>query len=164
MEAERERQLALFEAQAALAQARNLPLIVHSRDAFQDSLGVVSTLGGRIPVILHCFSYGPREAEAFLAAGCLLSFAGNLTYRRAEPLSEALRVAAKGKAFLVETDSPYMNPMPGRGKASTPLDIGRTYAYAASALGQELSELVKAVQERSVKIFRPGIEGAGGQG
>ncbi len=164
MEAERERQLALFEAQAALAQARNLPLIVHSRDAFQDSLGVGSTLGGRIPVILHCFSYGPREAEAFLAAGCLLSFAGNLTYRRAEPLSEALRVAAKGKAFLVETDSPYMNPMPGRGKASTPLDIGRTYAYAASALGQELSELVKAVQERSVKIFRPGIEGAGGQG
>jgi TatD DNase family protein len=159
MEAECGAQIALFEAQAALAQARNLPLIVHSRDAFEDSLAVVSSLGGKIPVIIHCFNYGPREAEAFLAAGCLLSFAGNLTYRKAEPLSEALSIAAKGQTFLIETDSPYMNPTPNRGRPSSPLDIGRTYAFAASVLGVEPTELIDAVQERSFKIFHfvPGV-------
>jgi TatD DNase family protein len=153
MEAERGRQLALFEAQAALAQARNMPLIVHSRQAFEDSLAVVSALSGRIPVIIHCFSYGPKEAEAFLAAGCFLSFAGNISYAKAGQLSEALRIAGEGEALLIETDSPYMNPVPGRGKPATPLDIGRTYALAASMLKTELSELVESVQERSFKIF-----------
>ncbi len=164
MEADKNRQLALFEAQAALAQAKGLPLIVHSRDAFEDSLAVVSALGGRIPVVIHCFSYGPEEAEAFLALGCLLSFAGNLTYGKSRPLMEALRIAAMGKAFLIETDSPYMNPMPLRGRASTPLDIGRTYAFAASALGVGVQELVKEVQERSFRIFRPGREVEGVRG
>jgi len=153
MEAQRGRQIALFEAQAALARARNLPLIVHSRDAFEDTLAVISALGGSAPVIIHCFSYGPREAEAFLAAGCLLSFAGNLSYRRAEALSEALKLAANADALLIETDSPYMNPMPRRGKPSSSLDITRTYGYAASALGLELADLVEAVQARSFKIF-----------
>jgi TatD DNase family protein len=164
MEADRGRQLALFEAQAALAQAKGLPLIVHSRDAFEDSLAVVSAMGGGIPVVIHCFSYGPEEAEAFLASGCLLSFAGNLTYHKAQPLMEALRIAAREKAFLLETDSPYMNPMPRRGRASTPLDIGRTYAFAASVLGVGLQELVKEVQERSFRIFGPGRRVAGIRG
>ncbi len=164
MEAERGQQIALFEAQAALAQARSMPLIVHSREAFQDTLAVVSGLAGAIPVIIHCFSYGAREAEAFLNAGCILSFAGNLSYRKAEPLSEALKAAAGAQAFLIETDSPYMNPMPNRGKPASPLDIGRTYAFAARTLGLEPSEVIDAVQQRSVKIFcsRPESEAARG--
>ncbi len=154
MEAERGKQISLFEAQAALAENHGLPLIVHSRQAFEDTFGVVSALAGRIPVIIHCFSYGPGEAEAFLAAGCLLSFAGNLSYKGGLPLLESLALAG-AESILLETDAPYMNPMPRRGKASTPLDIERTLHVAARVLGLDAAVLEEKLQRKAEAIFSP---------
>lgn len=140
MDAPERKQIALFAAQAQRAHALGLPLIVHSREAFADTLGVVAPLAENIPVIIHCFGYGPSEADAFLRAGCYISFAGNLTYAKSEALRAALRLVPQER-LLLETDAPYMNPTPRRGVPSSPLDIGRTYELAASLLQMEISKL-----------------------
>ncbi len=121
-----EAQKALFSAQIELALSKGLPLIVHSREAFCDTLELVKHCAWRIPVVIHCFGYGPDEARAFLQAGCYLSFAGNITYPKNQPLRDALALVPEER-LLLETDAPYMNPMPNRGRSSSPLDIERTY-------------------------------------
>lgn len=127
-----EAQKALFAAQIELALRHGLPLIVHSRDAFDDTLELVKPCASHIPVIIHCFSYGLEEAHAFLNAGCDLSFAGNITYgKKSQPLRDAVAFVPMER-LLLETDAPYMNPMPNRGKPSCPLDIERTYQTVAS--------------------------------
>lgn len=127
-------QAALFEGQLDLAAREGLPTIIHTRDAFEATLGLIKGRGGRQALLIHCFGYGPKEAEAFLAEGCLVSFAGNLSYKKAEALRAALALVPRGR-LLLETDSPYMNPEPRRGRPCSPRDIERTYALAASLLG-----------------------------
>ena len=161
MEAPARDQIALFEAQAAMAASAGLPLLVHSRDAFPDTLAVAGGVAGKIPVVIHCFGYGAREAEAFLEHGCHLSFAGNLTYKKSEGLREALAAAPLEK-ILFETDSPYMNPMPRRGEPSTSLDLERTMAAAAAIKGMALGELAEIAQANALRIFseKPSRSGA----
>jgi TatD DNase family protein len=152
MEAEPRVQRALFEAQALMAVESGLPLVVHSRDAFLDTLGVVAEIAGAVPVVIHCFGYGAAEAERFLAAGCLLSFAGNSTYRSSGSIREAL-VLTPTDRILFETDCPYMNPLPSRGKPSTSLDIGRTIEAAATVMGRDVASLAAAAGDNALRIF-----------
>ena len=152
MEAPERDQIGLFEAQAAMAVSAGLPLLVHSRDAFADTFAVACGAAKKIPVVIHCFGYGAREAAAFLERGCYLSFAGNLTYKKSEGLREALAAAPLDR-ILFETDSPYMNPMPRRGEPSTSLDLGRTMAAAAEIKGMPLEELAAAAQANALRIF-----------
>ena len=152
MEAEPSVQRALFEAQALMAVEAGLTLVVHSRDAFLDTLSVVDEVAGAVPIVIHCFGYGLSEAERFLAAGCYLSFAGNSTYKNAYPLRDALALVPLDR-ILFETDAPYMNPMPSRGKPSTSLDIGRTIEAAAVLRGMEASVLATAAGENALRIF-----------
>lgn len=156
MDAPERDQIALFSAQAERAQVLGLPLIVHSRDAFSDTIRVVAPLAFRIPVIIHCFGYGPAEAEAFVRAGCFVSFAGNITYKKSDALRSALARVPLDR-LLLETDAPYMNPMPRRGSPSSPLDIERTYQFAATILETDSSALC-----RSVAANLDGILGSGG--
>ena len=142
----------LFRGQAELAVRYDKPLIVHSREAFADTLRVVRDYAGRVAIVIHCFGYGPEEAEAFLKAGCYLSFAGNLTYAKAEPLRRALAIAPADK-LLLETDAPYMNPMPRRGKDASPLDIERTYAAAAAIRGVGVEGLREASTKNLMGIL-----------
>lgn len=152
MEAPESAQIELFEAQAAMAASAELPLLVHSRDAFADTLAVARGAAGKTAVVIHCFGYGAREAQAFLECGCCLSFAGNITYRKSEGLREALAAAPLDR-ILFETDSPYMNPMPRRGEPSTSLDLGRTMAAAAEIRGMPLEELAAAAHANALRIF-----------
>ncbi|MDP2791255.1 MAG: TatD family hydrolase [Rectinemataceae bacterium] len=145
-------QIALFEAQADMALQKDLPLIVHSREAFEDTLAVVTRVAGRIPVVIHCFGYGAGEAAKFLDAGCTISFAGNLSYKNSEGLRASLVLAPLDK-ILFETDSPYMNPLPSRGKPSTSLDIGRTMECAAALRTMPLEALALAAQANALRIF-----------
>ena len=172
MDGPREAQLALFEGQAAIAARLGLPLVVHSREAFEDTLDVVSRLRGggsgadvghradvgrpgapALPVVIHCFGYGPEEARRFLALGCYLSFAGNVTYRKADALREALGLVPLDR-LLLETDSPYMNPEPLRGRPCSPRDIGRTYAFAAALRGEDPGRLAEAVTANARSLFQ----------
>ena len=139
-------QAALFGAQVELAVRSGKPLIVHSRLAFAPTLATVEAAAARIPVVIHCFGYGEDEARAFLAAGCFLSFAGNITYKKSAGLRAACAVVPDDR-ILLETDAPYMNPEPGRGKPSSPFDIGRTYAAVSAIRGcgpERLAALVTA--------------------
>jgi len=152
MAASPQAQKVLFSAQIELALRHRLPLIVHSREAFEDTHSLVAPAATRIPVIIHCFGYGPEEARAFLESGCFISFAGNMTYPKASRLREALALVPPDR-LLLETDAPYMNPVPLRGKASSPLDIARTYALASELLHIDIEELRKRITKNLNRIL-----------
>lgn len=159
MDAPPEAQIALFRAQVEMAIAAGLPLVVHSRDAARDTMDALGNACAAIPVAIHCFGYGPAEAAAFLGMGCHLSFAGNLTYGKSAPLREALAIVPQDR-LLFETDAPYMNPEPRRGRASTPLDLERTIAFAAALRGQDPEELSRIAHRNAAAIFSAGRSGA----
>lgn len=152
MDGPSEAQRALFEGQLHLARGRGLPVIVHSREAFADTRAILRDSAVGLKVVIHCFGYGPAEAEAFLEDGHFISFAGNLTYKKAEALREAIRIVPEDR-LLLETDSPYMNPEPRRGKPCSPLDIGRTYALAAELKGLSVNELACLVAANATGVF-----------
>jgi TatD DNase family protein len=159
MEGPREAQAELFSGQLALASRLSIPMIVHSREAAADTLALVeSALAGSRgagrgrAVVIHCFGYGPDEARAFLALGCLVSFAGNLGYKGSEPLRAALALVPDDR-LLLETDAPYMNPPPRRGRPSSPADIGRTYALAAELRGVPVEALAETVSRNARRLF-----------
>lgn len=152
MEGEAEAQRALFGAQIELALNRDLPLVVHSREAFRDTLELVKRRARRIPVIIHCFGYGPQEADFFLQAGCYLSFAGNVTYKKSQLLRDALSLVPQER-LLLETDAPYMNPMPDRGSPSSPLDIERTYRVASALKAIDIEALRAIVASNLRRIL-----------
>jgi TatD DNase family protein len=147
-------QAELFSGQLALAARLGLPMIVHSRDAAADTLALVGRAAERtpVPVVVHCFGYGPEEARAFLRLGCWISFAGNLTYKGSDALRAACALVPDGK-LLLETDAPYMNPLPRRGKASSPADVSRTYALAAELRGVAPEELGETVSRNARELF-----------
>lgn len=152
MDGPAEAQAALFEGQLSLAARMRVPMIVHSRDAAADTLALIE--GARIlsPVIIHCFSYGGDEARAFLDLGCWLSFAGNLSYKGSEALRTACALVPQER-LLLETDSPYMNPVPRRGKSATPLDVERTYSLVAELRGIGVPELAETVSRNAHMLF-----------
>ncbi len=145
-------QAALFSAQIELAVRYGKPLIVHSRDAHRDTLAIVGPVASRIPVIIHCFGYDEEAAREYAAAGCYVSFAGNLSYKKSGALRAAC-AAVPGERLLLETDSPYMCPEPRRGKDATPLDIGRTYTLAAALRGSSIDDLAELVARNAAALF-----------
>lgn len=145
-------QAALFRAQIELAVRYGKPLIVHSRDAHRDTLAIVQAAAPRIPVIIHCFGYDEEAALEYVAAGCRVSFAGNLSYKKSGALRAAC-AAVPDDRLLLETDSPYMCPEPRRGKDATPLDIGRTYALAAELRGVGIDYLAELVARNAAALF-----------
>ncbi|MCE5255835.1 MAG: TatD family hydrolase [Spirochaetaceae bacterium] len=153
MEADQAQQIELFRAQTELAERRNLPLIVHSRLALDDTLAVVSDFASKIPVVIHCFSYDRDAAQHFLEAGCFLSFAGNLSYRKSQDIREALK-SVPLERLLLETDSPYMNPEPLRGRPSTSADIVRTLAVAAEIRGIDACLMTRTLNANAAAIFK----------
>jgi TatD DNase family protein len=142
----------LFEGQLALASRLGLPMIVHSRESYADTLSFLRELKPSRPVIIHCFGYGPDEARAFLDLGCYISFAGNITYKKSEAQREAC-ILVPPERLLLETDSPYMNPMPRRGHPASPLDVERSYEFAAALRGIAVEELAESVSRNARELF-----------
>jgi TatD DNase family protein len=145
----------LFEAHIALARRFGLPLIVHSRNAASETAAVLRAHAGARGVI-HCFSYGVREAGVFLDMGFYISFAGNLTYKKSDGLREALCFVPEDR-LLLETDSPFLAPTSVRGRPCTPGFIGETYALAAALRGVSVERLVAVVgaNARALGIAAP---------
>jgi len=144
-------QAQLFESQLALASRLGLPMIVHSRDAASDTLSILRSSRLASPVLIHCFGYGPEEARAFLDLGCYISFAGNLTYKKSDALCEAC-VIVPADRLLLETDSPYMNPMPRRGEPCSPKDVERTYTFASRLRGVQAEDLAETVSANACVV------------
>lgn len=126
---EKEKQKELFEAQIELAHKYGLPVIVHNRDAADDTYYVLKGMNCT-NVIIHCFSGDKDVAKRFLDLGYFISFAGNVTFKKAVELKEALAYIPADR-LLFETDCPYLTPEPNRGKKNIPEYVRYLYSFAA---------------------------------
>ena len=156
--ATRNGQMALFDAQCALARELALPVIVHSRDADQDTLDIVRkyTAGGSTPGlqgVLHCFTGGQAFADELIAQGFYVSFSGIVTFRNADALREVARHVPEDR-LLVETDSPYLAPVPHRGKRNEPAYVLEVVKMLASVRGVPVEQIAKATTANAQALFR----------
>jgi TatD DNase family protein len=148
----RENQLAAFTAQVELAAAMRKPLVVHTRDAEDDTRSVIADAGraGAIGV-LHCFTGSIALAELAIDAGWYVSFAGMVTFRKWT--DDDLLRAIPRERLLVESDSPYLAPVPFRGKRNEPAWVSHTLARVASARGDDPRDLGQATVENARRLF-----------
>lgn len=144
----------LFEAQLELARELKLPVIVHSRDGFEDTFDCLKNVGYDNGII-HCYSYGIEEARAFLDRGWYIAFGGAVTYNKKaklEAIKELLRFVPADR-FLCETDAPYLAPVPLRGTINTPVNVELVYNFIAEVRGCSPEELSNLVDENIKKFF-----------
>jgi TatD DNase family protein len=147
--APRDRQLVLFERQLELAAELGKPVVIHTRAASDDTATVLEPFAGT--VVLHCFS-APELLPVALDRGYYVSFAGNVTYPKAEELRDAVR-AVPAERLLVETDSPYLSPQPRRGRANEPANVVHTAAALADARGAEPAALAAQLDANAAAAF-----------
>ena len=150
----RDVQLAVFRAQLALAQAHGLPVVIHTREAEADTLALIAEAqaGGPLAGVFHCFTGDPAMASRALATGFYLSFAGILTFPRAVELREAVRIVPLDR-LLVETDAPYLAPVPHRGKRNEPAWVAATLAAVAAARDVSVAALAATVRDNYDRLF-----------
>jgi TatD DNase family protein len=141
----------LLEMQLDLARHLNLPIIIHSRDAATETAGILAAYPG-VRGVIHCFSYGIPEAKRFLDLGYHISFAGNATYKNAISIREALGFVPSDR-LLLETDSPYLAPVPYRGKSAEPGMVTETYALAAELRAVPLESLKEQIASNVRELF-----------
>ena len=135
-----------------LAKRLDRTLVIHDRDAHEDVLRVLDAEGVPSRVVMHCFSGDAAFARACLDRGAWLSFAGTVTFKNAEPLREALRVVPQDRV-LVETDAPYLTPMPHRGRPNASYLVPLTMRSMAQTRGEDLAELCAAVDANTDAAF-----------
>lgn len=150
----REAQATAFRAHMAAAQETGLPLIVHSRDADEDT-GLMlnqAAKGGRLRGLLHCFSSGEALANQALDLGFLISFSGILTFKNAEPIRQiATRVPQE--RLLVETDAPFLAPVPFRGRRCEPAFVAQTAMVLAKLRHISEEDLAKITTDNFMRLF-----------
>ncbi len=142
----------LFEAQATLATELGLPLVVHSRDAWRDTVAILREVTS-VPVIIHSYAYGPAEAEEALEHGWFLSFSGIVTFKNAETVRDALRLVPLGR-LLVETDTPFLAPVPVRGRPNHIAHVALTGQFVARELRVDDVELATTTAATTRTLFR----------
>lgn len=135
-----------------LAKRLDKTLVIHDRDAHDDVLRVLDSEGVPERVVMHCFSGDTEFAKQCLDRGAYLSFAGTVTFKAAEPLREALKIAPQDR-ILVETDAPYLTPMPYRGRPNASYLIPLTMRLMAEVRGDDLEGLCVAVDEATSTAF-----------
>ena len=148
--APRDSQRALFDAQLALAAELDMPVVVHTRAADDDTLAALAGFDG--DVVLHCFSSSHLLRPA-LERGWYASFAGNVTYRNASELRLAASQVPQDR-ILAETDCPYLSPEPRRGRPNEPANVVHTVAALAAARGEETAELAARIDANAARVFR----------
>jgi len=144
-----EQQRALFETQIDLATELELPLVIHSRDAVEDTAAALERFGGT--VVLHCFS-SPGLLAPALERGYYVSFAGNVTYPKAADLRHCAALVPVDR-ILAETDSPYLAPQRFRGKPNEPAHVVHTVAVLAEARGEDAAELGARIDGNATAAF-----------
>ena len=150
----RERQIANFRAHIAASRELALPLIVHTRDAEEDTIEILRDEMGRgaFTGLIHCFTGTARLAEAALALGFCISVSGIATFKKSGALRDVLQHVPLDR-LLVETDAPYLAPMPLRGKRNEPAFVVHTAAMLAELKGISLDELSEATTDNFFRLF-----------
>lgn len=146
-------QQAVFRAQLQLARSRGLPVVIHTRDAEEDTLRIIQEESqGQLRGVFHCFSGDADAARRALETGFYISIPGIATFPKAEPLRDAIRQLPEGR-LLIETDSPYLAPVPYRGKRNEPGYVVRTLELVAELRGVTPDRLGTALVQNFDDLF-----------
>lgn len=150
---DRQRQQTSFAAHIGAARATGLPLIVHTRDAEADTLALLAAPGaGVLRGVIHCFTASQAFADQALALGFYISISGIVTFRNARDL-QATAATLPADRLLVETDSPFLSPVPMRGKPCEPAYVAHTARFLADLRGEGHDELADATTANFFKLF-----------
>lgn len=151
---DRSAQQTCFRTHIAAARESGLPLIVHTRDADEDTARILGEEleKGAFKALLHCFSSGQALAEQAVKWGFLVSFSGILTFKNARSV-QATAAALPMQSLLVETDAPYLAPVPHRGRRNEPAYVAQTAAHLAAIKGLSLAEIERQTTENFLALF-----------
>lgn len=142
-----------FAAQIAIAHDLDLALVIHTREAWDDTFDVLAAEGVPERTVFHCFTGGPVEARRALDAGAWLSFSGIVTFKNAEDVRGAAARCPLDR-LLVETDAPYLAPVPHRGERNRPSWVGDVGAGVAAAKGVSVEDVARASWSAAETVFR----------
>ena len=148
----RREQREAFARQIALATELDLALVIHARDAFDDLFDVFATEGVPARTVIHCFTGTPAEAEGCLERGCDISLSGVVTFKNAQSLREAARLVPLDRLH-VETDSPFLAPVPHRGKANEPAFVSLVGEFVAELRGEDVEVVRTTTAKNSARLF-----------
>lgn len=141
-----------FEAHIALAKKRGIAMQIHDRDAHEAVLETLERVGAPERTVFHCFSGDADMARIAAARGYWLSFAGNVTFKNAQNLRDALAVTPRER-ILVETDAPFLTPTPFRGRPNAPYLVPVTVRFMAEELGLDLDEFCAQVASNTLAVY-----------
>ena len=151
---DRERQRQCFRAHIAAARETQLPLIVHTRDAEDDTYAILDEEMGKgaFPALIHCFTGSRGFAEKVLALGLYVSISGIVTFKKATELQETAKALPLDR-LLIETDSPFLAPVPHRGKTCEPAFVADTARFLAALRGESVEALGEATSANFRRLF-----------
>jgi TatD DNase family protein len=151
----RDIQQTVFRNQIALARERRLPIVIHTREAEDDTFRILEDeKAADVPVVFHCFTGDRRMARRALDAGFYISLAGIVTFPRAEELREVARLVPLDR-LLIETDSPFLAPVPLRGRRNEPANVGRVAEVIAGTRTLTAADVVRSTADNFVRVFAP---------
>lgn len=143
-----------FEKQANLARELKLPMVVHSRDAAKDTLDMMKAMGAEeIGGIVHCYSYSVEQAREYLRMGFMFGIGGVITFSNARKLKEVVEYLPI-EAIVLETDCPYLAPVPNRGKRNSSLNLPYVAGEIAALKGLTEEEVIRITRENAKKVYR----------
>ena len=149
----KELQIDSFKKHIQVAKQLNKPLIIHTRDAQQDTLSIMRSEGAeQIGGVLHCFTETLEMAEQAMAMGFYISFSGIVTFKNASALREVAKKIPNDR-FLIETDAPYLAPVPHRGQQNQPAYVADVAKFLASIRGQSLAEVAQYSKDNFMRLF-----------
>ena len=153
----KEKQIPVFIRQMEMAREHRLPVIIHTREAWDDTVELLLThwTGADLPCILHCFTGDAEQARQGLDLGCHLAFGGVTTYPKATAVRQALKITP-AERLLLETDCPYLAPVPHRGQRNEPAFLVHTAAAIADVRELDMEELAMVTTENFKRVFRIG--------
>lgn len=150
----RDAQAEAFRRFVALARAVGKPVVCHIRDAHAESRAILEETGAaEVGGVIHCFTGTPDDAAAYVAMGFHVSFSGIVTYKNAQPIRDAVRRVPLER-ILIETDCPYLAPVPMRGRRNEPAFVVHTAEVVAREAGVPLADLAAATVANTARIFR----------
>ncbi|MEJ2367808.1 MAG: TatD family hydrolase [Acidobacteriota bacterium] len=141
-----------FAEQLELAREAGLAVVVHSREAYADTVDLLRAAGPGLRGVIHCYTYGPGEARAFLDLGFHISFSGICTFRNAPEIREAAALVPAGR-ILVETDAPYLAPVPHRGRRCEPAYAAVTGRFLADLLNRAPDDFAEETTRNAAELF-----------
>ena len=148
--APRPTQIRIFEGHLSMAESLGLPVVVHAREAADDMARIVRSMAGRVTGVLHCFGGPDALLDAALESGWLVSFTGIVTFKSFDP---ALVRRVPGDRYMIETDSPYLAPVPHRGKRNEPALVPHVAAAIASMRNESVERVAQDSWDNATRFF-----------